>query len=287
MSDEADVWSHGDEDQDDDDGDEDEAADDGEVDDDDGGANLFDAFEAFHLQASKRIAVLLQLTNDKIHAVSDAAHPTPCLTNADDDCYRHWSEGAPYLRVTGHGMLHPPLAAEELPACIPPVVVATKTHLPPRAVCLEVAGTAMLLSANEGLDCNDEEVFASDGLLDEPLYEHHLPDEASDSTNDLVSPRTSLVQQMHDAFLERLWLQTVIQCDPILRQVLQPLREPALPTPPPSPTPNPTPAKDDQDEFDLHGNVLTSVTCHVLPSTPRLATRRHYSPSRPHDHAAL
>ena len=54
-----------------DDDDEDEAADDTEVDDEDEdeGSNLFDAFEAFHLQASKRIAVLLQLTDDQVSSL--------------------------------------------------------------------------------------------------------------------------------------------------------------------------------------------------------------------------
>ncbi|OQR87173.1 hypothetical protein ACHHYP_20419 [Achlya hypogyna] len=85
---------------------------------------------------------------------------------------------------------------------------------------------------------------------------------------------------MHDAFLERLWYQTVIQCDPVLRQVLQPLCEP---TPPPT-VPSPTLSEDEEEEedkdFDLHGNVLTSVKCH-FPVTPRSHSRKYLQASRP------
>ncbi|KAF0717075.1 Aste57867_2513 [Aphanomyces stellatus] len=163
-------------------------------DDDDGMSNVPDAFEEFHAKASKRIQVLLVQTDDKMHdtyatlsnAMEDGGGaPSPQIPNADDNCFRHWAQGACYLRVRGQGIDIPPehqRAASVIACTAPfqpsPIVPGTPSFSNP----LEVRGVASRLHAplvND--DDNPEEILAIDGILDEPILVHHTHDTALSS----------------------------------------------------------------------------------------------------------
>ncbi|CAK4093077.1 unnamed protein product, partial [Aphanomyces euteiches] len=179
-------------------------------DDDDESDCSVDVFEEFHVKASKRIRVLLEKTEDK-----------------------QWNQGACFIRVRGRGLDIPP--ADTSIEYVEPIEhpqVASDNPRPP----LEICGRAVSIQPCPSKA--DEEIFAIDGILDEPISRHVAnpePQNAKITQNDEdndgqmmpIDPKAALIQQLQDALIERLWIQITAQCEPLLRYILAPSSAPA------------------------------------------------------------
>ncbi|CAK5022927.1 unnamed protein product, partial [Aphanomyces euteiches] len=190
-------------------------------DDDDESDCSVDVFEEFHVKASKRIRVLLEKTEDKIYEMHEEADPHE--QNAVDDCFQQWNQGACFIRVRGRGLDIPP--ADTSIEYVEPIEhpqVASDNPRPP----LEICGRAVSIQPCPSKA--DEEIFAIDGILDEPISRHVAnpePQNAKITQNDEdndgqmmpIDPKAALIQQLQDALIERLWIQITAQCEPLLR----------------------------------------------------------------------
>ncbi|CAK4977230.1 unnamed protein product [Aphanomyces euteiches] len=200
-------------------------------DDDDESDCSVDVFEEFHVKASKRIRVLLEKTEDKIYEMHEEADPHE--QNAVDDCFQQWNQGACFIRVRGRGLDIPP--ADTSIEYVEPIEhpqVASDNPRPP----LEICGRAVSIQPCPSKA--DEEIFAIDGILDEPISRHVAnpePQNAKITQNDEdndgqmmpIDPKAALIQQLQDALIERLWIQITAQCEPLLRYILAPSSAPA------------------------------------------------------------
>ncbi|ETV77006.1 hypothetical protein, variant [Aphanomyces astaci] len=228
------------------------AAHDDDDDNDDG--SMPDVFEEFHHKSSQRIRVLLRQTEDKMHQTYIEA----TTSRSDTDCFGQWALSSCYLRVQGHNGLDASAASAPppLPTSIRPIAVVSSSRLRPamsmqdfsgQPSMMEVRGISIQRCYHTPTFVSDEEVFATHGILDEPICQHmHHPPSSTQQTLDenkstfassgasdddegidLVAPKPCLVQQLHDAMVDRLWKHVMpLHLQPLLRHVLWPFSAP-------------------------------------------------------------